>query len=64
MLQLFSVAVTGPGMEAQIFWVLEFEIAIVALDDEALILTCAVAVFQVIPEGQITPELICALVAS
>ncbi len=63
MLQLFSVAVAGPGMESQIFWVLEFEIAIVTLDDEALILT-SVAVFQVIPKSQITPELIGALVAS
>ncbi len=51
-------------MESQIFWILEFEIAIVALNDEALILTSVAAVFQVIPEGQITPELIGALVAS
>ncbi len=51
-------------MEAQIFWVLEFEIAIVALDENTLILTSIAAVFQVIPEGQITPELIVALVAS
>jgi hypothetical protein len=50
-------------METQILWVLEFEIAVFALNGEVTILA-SVAVIQVIPEGQITPELIGALVAS